>query len=120
MASETKVAKMFALISISFLLSWTPVLYLTSVISAITDRNTVEMLSPVWLLDFSLFTVALGSAVNPIVYSFFKPDFRGIIKKRFPNRTPSSTLKQDSTYVIDVAVIVKNLKNEKHGKETDL
>ena len=122
MASETKVAKMFALISISFLLSWTPVLYLTSIwyVYAITDKNTVEMLSPVWLLEFSLFTVALGSAVNPIIYSFFKPDFRGIIKKRFPNRTPSSTLKQDSTYVIDVAVVVKNLKNEKHGKETDL
>lgn len=120
MASEAKVAKIFALISISFLLSWTPVLYLTSVESAITDEATVDMLSPVWLLDFSLFTVALGSAVNPIVYSFFKPDFRGIIKRKFPKRTPTSTQKQESTCVIDVSVITKNLENEKHDKETDL
>ena len=120
MASEAKVAKMFALIAVSFILSWMPVLYLTSVISAINDEALVDMLSPVWLIDFSLFTVALGSAVNPVVYSFFKPDFRGIIKRILPKRTHRSAQKHNPKFVIDVALIIKRLESGKHGKETDL
>lgn len=120
MASEAKVAKMFALIAISFILSWLPVLYLTSVISAVDKRELVDKLSPAWLLDFSLFTVALGSMVNPVVYSFFKPDFRRIIKRMLGKRPQWSSLKHSENCVIDVPLILKRLESGKEGKETDL
>lgn len=121
MVSEAKVAKMFALIAISFLLSWMPVLYLTSVMSAVGDDGLVEKLSPVWLIDFSLFTVALGSMVNPVIYSFFKPDFRNVIKRMLRRRTQrSSSQKRAQNCAIDVALILKRLESGKDGKETDL
>ena len=120
-ASEAKVAKVFALIAISFILSWMPVLYLTSVISAVGDKpELVHKLSPVWLLDFSLFTVALGSMVNPVVYSFFKPDFRSIIKRMLRKRPQWSSLKHSQTCVIDIPLILKRLESGKEGKETNL
>ncbi|XP_078359641.1 octopamine receptor beta-2R-like [Oculina patagonica] len=120
MVSEAKVAKMFALIAISFILSWMPVIYLTSVISAVNNYDLVDKLSPVWLIDISLFTVALGSMVNPVIYSFFKPDFRSIIKRMLRKRTQRSSLKHSQTCVIDVALILKRLESGKDGKETNL
>lgn len=120
-ASEAKVAKMFALIAISFILSWMPVLYLTSVMSAVGDKpELVDKLSPVWLLDFSLFTVALGSMVNPVVYSFFKPDFRSIIKRMLRKQPQWSSLKHSQNCVIDVPLILKRLESGKEVKETYL
>lgn len=119
-ASEAKVAKMFALIAISFILSWMPVLYLTSVMSAVDKPGLVDELSPLWLRDFSLFTVALGSMVNPVIYSFFKPDFRSIIKRMLRKRPQWSSLKHSETCVIDVPLILKRLESGKDCKETDL
>lgn len=121
-ASEAKVAKMFALIAISFILSWMPVLYLTSVISVVDKRELVDKLSPPWLLDFSLFTVALGSMVNPVVYSFFKPDFRSIIKRMLRKQPQWSSFKRSrsETCVIDVPFILRRLESGREGKETEL
>lgn len=119
-ASEAKVAKMFALIAISFLLSWMPVIYLTSVLAAVSDGDLVDKLSPLWLLHFSLFTVALGSMVNPVIYSFFKPDFRSIIKRMLRKRTQRPSQKHSQNWAIDVALILKRLQSGNDGKETDL
>ena len=121
-ASEAKVAKMFALIAVSFILSWMPVLYLTSVMSAVGEPGlpVVDKLSPVWLVDFSLFTIALGSMVNPVVYSFFKPDFRSIIKRMLRKRPQWSSLKHSQNCVIDVPSILKRLESGKEVKETRL
>ncbi|KAJ7391582.1 hypothetical protein OS493_017278 [Desmophyllum pertusum] len=120
-ASEAKVAKMFALIAISFILSWMPVIYLTSVISAVYNDELVEKLSPLWLLDISLFTIALGSMVNPVIYSFFKPDFRAAVKRMVRKRTHGLTRKHSSQKsVIGVASTLKGSDSGKHGEDTHI
>lgn len=116
-SSEAKVAKMFAVIAITFILSWMPVIYLTSVLAATKDEELLRLLSPVWLIDASLFTIALGSMVNPVIYSFFKPDFRRILKKLLRKATPKRKQKYPS---FNVSLIVSRLESGKDGRETDL
>lgn len=116
-ASEAKVAKMFSVIAISFILSWMPVIYLTSAQAAVENEELLALISPLWLIDSSLFTIALGSMVNPVIYSFFKPDFRRILKKLLRKATPN---RKQKYYSINVSSIVKRLESGKDGRETDL
>ena len=118
-ASETKVAKMFSVIAISFILSWMPVIYLTSVLAAVENQELLERLSPEWLTVSSLFTIALGSMVNPVIYSFFKPDFRSILKKLL--RKCKATRKQKRQRPsLNILTILKRLESGEDGQETDL
>ena len=119
-ASETKVAKMFSVIAISFILSWMPVIYLTSVVAAVDhkDKQLLALLSPEWLTVSSLFTIALGSMVNPVIYSFFKPDFRCILKKLLRKCKP--TRKQAHRPPLNISTIVETLERGEDGQETDL
>ncbi|EDO32200.1 predicted protein [Nematostella vectensis] len=82
LSSEAKVAKVFAIAAIMFILSWFPVLFYT--IAAAVDRIGVV---PPWIFVISPFTLALGSLVNPVLYSFMKPDFRRALKKMWGRRT---------------------------------
>lgn len=76
MKAEAKVTKVFLAIVIIFVLSWLPILYMTTVASV----NRPD-LSPVALQKVSLFTVALSSLANPLLYAFMKEDFRRELKK---------------------------------------
>lgn len=76
MKSEAKVTKVFLVIVIIFVLSWLPIIYMTTV----TSVNRSD-LSPVALQKVSLFTVALSSLANPLLYAFMKEDFRREFKK---------------------------------------
>ncbi|XP_078359642.1 adenosine receptor A2b-like [Oculina patagonica] len=76
MKAEAKVTKVFLAIVIIFVLSWLPILYMTTV----TSVNRPD-LSPVALQKVSLITVALSSLVNPLLYAFMKEDFRQEFKK---------------------------------------
>ena len=73
--SEGKVTWTFTLVSLVFIGSWLPVLYITTV-------HTLEKpeLAPPHLRILSLFTLALGSLANPLLYSFLKPDFKQTMK----------------------------------------
>ena len=118
-ASETKVAKMFSVIAASFILSWMPVIYLTSVGAAVgKDEKLDALLAPLWLMKSSLFTVALGSMVNPVIYSFFKPDFRRILKKLLRKCAPK--LDKKKRRLINVSSVVERLEKGQGGQETDL
>lgn len=75
--SEAKVTKIFLAIVIIFVLSWLPIIYMTTV--NIVSRPD---LSPVALQTASLFTVALSSLANPLLYAFMKEDFRRQLSKR--------------------------------------
>lgn len=75
-SSEAKVARVFAIASLMFVLSYFPTLFYTAA-AAFGHRDIV----PPLLLDFSPFCVVFGSLVNPILYSFMKPDFRRALKK---------------------------------------
>ena len=75
-SSEAKVARVFAIASLMFVLSYFPTLFYTAA-EALGHGEVVPRL----LIDFSPFCVVFGSLVNPILYSFMKPDFRRALKK---------------------------------------
>lgn len=75
-SSEAKVARVFAIASLMFVLSYFPTLFYTAA-AALGHGEVV----PELLIDFSPFCVVFGSLVNPILYSFMKPDFRRALKK---------------------------------------
>ncbi|XP_020913521.1 histamine H2 receptor-like [Exaiptasia diaphana] len=77
-ASESKVTRVSVIIALNFMLTWLPVEYMTLV-------HTVGMpgLIPLPLPKISLFTIALGALIDPVVYSYLKADFRHAIKRMF-------------------------------------
>lgn len=75
-SSEAKIARVFAIASLMFVLSYFPTLFYTAAVS-FGHMNVV----PKILLDLSPFCVVFGSLVNPILYSFMKPDFRRAVNK---------------------------------------
>ena len=80
-SSEAKLAQVFIIVAFMFVLSWLPIQYMT-IVHEIGRRDLI----PNYLSIVSLFTVSLGSLVNPIVYSFLKPDFRKSIRYIFCSR----------------------------------
>ena len=78
MSSEAKIARVFALAAFMFVLSWFPTIFYTAAV-ALDKRESV----PPAIYEMSPFTIVLGSAVNPVLYSFMKPDFRRALQKFF-------------------------------------
>jgi len=76
-SSDAQVAKVFCIVSTAFLLSWLPILYLTTVYNVLNQPD----LLPGVLDTISLFTLATSSLVNPLIYAFLKPDFKVVIRK---------------------------------------
>lgn len=56
--------------------------------------------------------------VNPVIYSFFKPDFRRILKKLLRKCAPK--LHEGKRRLIHVSLIVEKLEQGQGGQETDL
>lgn len=94
-ASEFKVARVFALVSVLFLLSWFPVFFYTT--AALFNR---AYLVPRKLIELSPITLALGSLGNPLIYSLIKPDFRKALRRLFgtqDSRSGESSASTDPT-----------------------
>ena len=75
LSKELKVEKVFCIISATFLFSWLPIIYMTTAGRLFSRWDII----PVMLPTVSLFTVAISSLVNPIIYVFLKPDFKNAI-----------------------------------------
>ncbi|KXJ16874.1 rhodopsin, GQ-coupled [Exaiptasia diaphana] len=75
-STEAKVAKVFAIAALMLILSWFPIF----IYSGAFVFNKPEFVPKV-ISDISPFTIALGSLVNPILYSFMKPDFRHALER---------------------------------------
>lgn len=69
--SEARVTRIFAVIAAIFVISWMPVIYMTTVIAV--ERPD---LIPEELITVSWFTLVIGSFVNAPIYALFKSDFR--------------------------------------------
>ena len=102
-SSDAKVAKVFAIFVLAFLLCWLPIICITT--AKIVNRDDVI---PDVLSVASLFTVATCSLVNPLMYSFLKPDFKMAISKIFRTRASK-----------DTALYVRSLPSEE-GKRTKM
>ena len=90
--SEAKIAKVFGTIAAMFVLSWLPIIW-TTLVYAVGKPH----LLPEAIADLSPFTLAFGSIINPIIYSFMKPDFRAVCKKLlFPNTLPQFSFKAEN------------------------
>lgn len=86
-SSESKVTRISIIIAANFMLTWLPVEYMTFVY----NMGMPELI-PGPLPKISLFTIALGALIDPVVYSYLKADFRHAIKRmcrkyiRFANK----------------------------------
>ena len=89
-SSDAKVAKVFSIVASAFLLCWLPIMYITT--AKIINRIDVI---PGALPVVSLFTVATGSLVNPLMYAFLKPDFKMAIRNCFTKGALSDTEGQE-------------------------
>ena len=93
-SSDAQVAKLFFIISVAFLISWMPIIYMTTALHVFGRFDIVPTVLPI----ISLYTIAIASLVNPFVYGFLKPDFRVATRNicRNSNRTEamSKTTKQ--------------------------
>lgn len=79
LSSEAKVAKVSLIQVATFVLCWFPIIYMTSV-TALGRPEIVPDILP----TISMFTLALSSLINPLLYSFKKEDFRAALKRVFP------------------------------------
>ena len=91
-SSEAKVAKVFGVIAVMFVLSWLPIIW-TTLVHAVGKPH----LMPEAITVLSPFTLAFGSVINPIIYSFMKPDFRTVCKKLlYSNALPQFSFKEEN------------------------
>ena len=71
LSKEIKIAKVFCIISAIFLFCWLPVVYMTTAQTVFSRSDII----PDFMPTVSLFTMAINSLVNPVIYAFLKPDF---------------------------------------------
>ena len=91
-SSEAKVAKVFGVIAVMFMLSWLPIIW-TTLVYAVGKPH----LLPEAMTVLSPFTLAFGSLINPLLYSFMKPDFRTVCKKLiYLNSLPRFSFKEEN------------------------
>lgn len=90
-SSEAKVAKVFGVIAVMFVLSWLPIIW-TTLVYAVGKPH----LLPEVITVLSPFTLAFGSIINPVIYSFMKPDFRTVGRKLlYSNALPQFSFKDE-------------------------
>lgn len=87
-STEAKVASVFAIITVTFICCWFPLIFITTAFAV----GKVASI-PLILAKLSPFTMALSSLVNPFLYCFMKPDFKLVLKKIFPLRRSRRTIK---------------------------
>lgn len=83
-STEAKIAKVFAIAALMLVLSWFPIFIYTGAFVFNKPEFVPKVIS-----DISPFTIAFGSLVNPILYSFMKPDFRHALEKLIRRRSLS-------------------------------
>ncbi|KAJ7374524.1 hypothetical protein OS493_004862 [Desmophyllum pertusum] len=75
-SADAQVAKVFCIVSSAFLLSWMPILYMTTAGTVLNQVDIIPMLCLLFLFSQS----ATSSLVNPLTYAFLQQDFKVAIR----------------------------------------
>ena len=92
-SADAKVAKIYCIVSLAFLFSWLPILYMTTAFIVKRIQVVPDILSSV-----SFFTIAAGSLANPLLYAFLKPDFKMALRNLY-QKCSSRCVEQQSISV---------------------
>lgn len=77
---EVKFVKLYAFLSLTFIVFWLPTGYLNIVDDVFKKPN---LRPPVWFVDLSSHWFLLSSVINPFIYGLFQKRFRIIVKHWF-------------------------------------
>ena len=78
LSGEARVARLFAIIAAIFILSWLPIIHMSTAL-ALKRLDVIPKVLPV----ISWFTLTLGNLMNAPLYALFKGDFRKALMKSF-------------------------------------
>ena len=78
MLSELKASIAFAMVALTYMFTWLPVVYMTSL--GVLQINKSELL-PDFLIVASVYTIGLNSMIDPLLYGLLLKDFRRAIKR---------------------------------------
>jgi len=82
--TELKATSAFAMVSITYMFTWLPVIYMT--ILEVIDRIDIV---PHWLGTISIYTIGLNATLDPLLYGFLLRGFRKAIKNTIHRRRAS-------------------------------
>ena len=99
-STEVKAAKVFALVGLTFAVCWLPLI----IINVFFAIGYPELL-PNAFLELSLYSLVGNALADPLIYSFYKSDYRRAIRRFFrcckyggENLSGNSTTANDSLY----------------------
>lgn len=81
LSTEAKIAKVFAVVCLTFVLAWLPIIWATAVVAL----GRLDLI-PKEFTYIAPFTLAFGSIINPVLYAFMKPDIRNALLKVLPTK----------------------------------
>ena len=82
--TELKASSAFAMVSLTYMFTWLPVVYMTF-LEVIDQLHHI----PTWLSTTSIYTIGLGAMIDPLLYGFLLRDFRKAIKSTIKKRKKS-------------------------------
>lgn len=74
---EAKIARVFVLVTVMFIISWFPTVFYTLAYAV----GKPDIVPKVWIYDISPSFIALRGIINPFIYSLLKPDFVNALQR---------------------------------------
>ncbi|XP_032218558.1 histamine H2 receptor [Nematostella vectensis] len=105
-SGEAKMARVFAIIAGIFVLTWLPVVYMTTV-QAIKRVD----LAPPALVTVSWYTLCLGALTNAPIYGLMKADFRKVFQRMIKLRKSRFNCAETSSSLVPPATPAVNRNN---------
>ena len=79
--TELKASLAFAMVSLSYMFTWLPVVYMTF-LEVIDQMDKI----PLWLSTTSIYTIGFSTMIDPLLYGLMLRDFRRAIKNTLKKR----------------------------------
>ncbi|XP_066922803.1 uncharacterized protein [Clytia hemisphaerica] len=82
---ELKASSAFAMVSLTYMFTWLPVVYMTF-LEVIDQLHHI----PTWMSTTSVYTIGFGAMMDPLLYGFLLRDFRKAINSTIKKRKKST------------------------------